>query len=150
MSAQISAFGPASPTASFASSNGRVPRRATPAEREAVFSLRYEAYVRNGLIDPRPDGRLYDPRYDDCPDTWITATYIDGELASSTRVSVARDENAVFPAYTRLSRYHCSAVERAEGRGGVDANVGADRFGRALPGTALRNAAARLSRGRAL
>ncbi len=60
----------------------------TPAEKEAVFRLRYEAYIRNGLVEPRADGRLYDERYDDAPNAWITMTFIDGELAATTRVNL--------------------------------------------------------------
>jgi len=69
----------------------------TPAEREAVFRLRYEAYIRNGLIEPRADGRLHDQRYDEAPDARITMTFIDGELAGTTRVNLAADESAALP-----------------------------------------------------
>lgn len=72
----------------------------TPAEREAVFRLRYEAYIRNGLIETRADGRLHDERYDDAPNAWITMTFIDGELASTTRVNLGADETAILPAFT--------------------------------------------------
>jgi hypothetical protein len=72
----------------------------TPAEREAVYRLRYQAYLRNGLIDARADQRLHDERYDDGPNAWITTTYIDGELASTTRVNVGFDETALLPAFT--------------------------------------------------
>ncbi len=72
----------------------------TPAEREAVYQLRYEAYIRNGLIEPRADRRLHDERYDDAPDAWITTTFIDGELAGTTRVNLAADEDAILPSFT--------------------------------------------------
>ena len=36
-----------------------------PADREAVFRLRYDAYRRIGFLKPRPDDKLYDPLYDD-------------------------------------------------------------------------------------
>ena len=52
----------------------------TPIEKEAVYRLRYEAYVRNGLIEPRHDGRLYDPFYDDAPNAWVTSTFVDDEV----------------------------------------------------------------------
>jgi hypothetical protein len=70
-----------------------------PAAREAVYRLRYEAYIRNGLIEPRADGRLYDERYDEAPDAWITTTFIDGELAATTRVNLGADENAILPSF---------------------------------------------------
>jgi hypothetical protein len=69
----------------------------TPFEREAVYRLRYEAYVRQGLIEPRADGRLYDKTLDEAPNAWLTTTFIDGELASTFRVHVAADETGVLP-----------------------------------------------------
>jgi hypothetical protein len=66
-------------------------------EREAVFRLRYEAYVRNGLLEPRADRQLYDERYDDAPNSWITMTFVDGELAGTTRVNLGADENVILP-----------------------------------------------------
>jgi len=72
----------------------------TPAEKETVYRLRYEAYIRNGLVEPRADGRLYDERYDEARDAWITTTFIDGELAATTRVNMASDENAILPSFS--------------------------------------------------
>ncbi len=69
----------------------------TPADKEAVFRLRYEAYIRNGLIQPSLDGQLHDECYDDGPNSWITTTFIDGELAGTTRVNLASDENGSLP-----------------------------------------------------
>ena len=66
------------------------------AEREAIFRLRYQAFSRNGLIERRADEQLYDKRYDDAPESKITATFIDGELAGTTRISVGADENAAL------------------------------------------------------
>src|ERR1700722_15691283 len=57
----------------------------TPAEKEAVYRLRYEAYIREGLIEPRADGQLYDEALDDAP-------------PSTVRVHVASDETGVLPA----------------------------------------------------
>jgi N-acyl amino acid synthase FeeM len=71
----------------------------TPAEREAAFRLRYEAYLRNGLLEPRADGQMYDEGYDDGPSAWITTTYIDGELAGTARVNVSSDGDAVLPCF---------------------------------------------------
>jgi hypothetical protein len=75
----------------------------TPAEREAAYRLRYEAYIRDGRIEPRADGRLHDERYDDAPNGRIMTTFIDGELAGTTRVHVASDESAVLPALAAFS-----------------------------------------------
>jgi hypothetical protein len=67
------------------------------AEKDAVYQLRYEAYIREGLIEPRADGRLCDRGLDDSPNAWITTTFVDGELASTFRVHVASDENEALP-----------------------------------------------------
>jgi hypothetical protein len=69
----------------------------TSAEKEAVYRLRYEAYIRQGLIAPRADGRLYDEGVDDAPNAWITTMFIDGELASTVRIHVADREGAEIP-----------------------------------------------------
>jgi hypothetical protein len=69
----------------------------TRAEKEAVYRLRYEAYIREGLVDPRADGRLCDRTLDDAPNARITTTFIDGELACTVRVHVAADEDSVLP-----------------------------------------------------
>jgi hypothetical protein len=67
------------------------------AEREAIFRLRYRAYLHEGAIAPRADGRLAD-RFDNLPNSWIFGVYVDGELASSLRVSVATPDNPETPA----------------------------------------------------
>jgi hypothetical protein len=69
----------------------------SPAEREAAFRLRYQAYLRNGLLAPRADGQIYDERYDDAPNAWITMTFVDGELAGTTRLNLGAGENAILP-----------------------------------------------------
>jgi hypothetical protein len=69
----------------------------TEREREEVFRLRYDAYVRNGLMEPRSDRRLFDERYDNAANAWITTTFIDGELAGSVRVSIGAGMDANLP-----------------------------------------------------
>jgi hypothetical protein len=68
-----------------------------PAEREAAFRLRSEAYQKNGVLQRSDGDRLYDPRYDDAPNAWVTTTFIDGELAGTVRVNLGVDENAILP-----------------------------------------------------
>jgi hypothetical protein len=75
----------------------------TRTEKEAVYRLRYEAYIRQGLIEPRAEGRLYDNAQDDTRNAWITTTFIDGELASTARVHVAADENGALPSLGAFS-----------------------------------------------
>ncbi len=68
------------------------------ADREAAYRLRYEAYLRQNLLDQRLDAMLYDEVYDKSPNSLTTMTYIDGELASTVRVHVVSEEAAVSPA----------------------------------------------------
>jgi hypothetical protein len=68
------------------------------ADREAAYRLRYEAYLRQNLLNERLDAMLYDEVYDKSPNSLITMTYIDGELASTVRVHVITDEAAISPA----------------------------------------------------
>jgi hypothetical protein len=68
-----------------------------PVDREAAYRLRYDAYLRENLLNPRLDAILYDEVYDKSPNSLTTMTYIDGELASTVRVHVISDEVAVSP-----------------------------------------------------
>jgi hypothetical protein len=68
-----------------------------PADREAAFRLRFEAYQRIGFLQRSEGDRLYDPRYDDAPKAWITTTFIDGELAGTVRVNIGAGEDAILP-----------------------------------------------------
>lgn len=69
----------------------------TEADKEAIYALRYRAYVHEGAIEPRADRRLRD-RFDDAPNSWIFGVFVDGALASSLRISVATPENPDTPA----------------------------------------------------
>ena len=79
----------------------RVEHRAalSSADREAAYRLRYEAYLRENLLNQRVDAMLYDEVYDASPNSLTTTTFIDGELASTVRVHVVADEEAVSPAH---------------------------------------------------
>ncbi len=69
----------------------------TEAEKEAIYSLRYRAYLHEGAIEPRADQRLTD-RFDDLPNSWVFGIYLDGELTSSIRISVATPDSDDTPA----------------------------------------------------
>src|SRR4030081_717658 len=64
----------------------------TEAEKDAISRLRYRAYLHEGAIEPRADQRLTD-RFDELPNSWVFGVYLDGELTSSIRVSVATLDN---------------------------------------------------------
>lgn len=72
-------------------------RAETDEDREAIYRLRYEAYLREGAI-PESFGRSYSDRYDDLDNAWIVGTYLDGHLASSFRLHVATRDYPEMPA----------------------------------------------------
>jgi len=67
-------------------------RRAdTSEQREAIFRLRYDAYLREGAISRNWSG-MFSDRYDDTPNAYLFGLYIDDKLASSIRIHVATKE----------------------------------------------------------
>jgi hypothetical protein len=64
-------------------------------QREAIFRLRYRAYMREGAISRNNCGTFSDP-YDKKGNVFLFGFYIDGELASSIRVHVASKEHPEF------------------------------------------------------
>lgn len=71
-------------------------------ERDAIFRLRYQAYLAEGNIAPNASGRFTDA-YDDTDNAWIFGLYLDGKLASSIRLHIASKENPEFPSYKVFS-----------------------------------------------
>jgi hypothetical protein len=63
----------------------------TPQEKEAIYNLRYRAYLREGAVQESADQRVID-QYDDLPNSWTFGIYIHGELYSSVRISVLTSE----------------------------------------------------------
>lgn len=80
----------------------RYRRALAHADREAIFRLRHEAYVREGAIGARADGRFADA-VDDQDNTFLYGIYIDDALVGSIRLTVtlpyatALPTTAVFP-----------------------------------------------------
>lgn len=73
-------------------------RRAdTGPEKELIYRLRYEAYLKEGMTKPSASGRLYDD-YDEAPNSWLFGLYIGDKLASSIRINVASQERGPSPA----------------------------------------------------
>ena len=80
-------------------------RRAETAEdREAIFQLRYRAYLREGAIEPS-FGRRYSDRYDDADNAWLVGLYLDGLLASSFRLHVGTRDFPDIPAMQVFKEY---------------------------------------------
>jgi N-acyl-L-homoserine lactone synthetase len=65
-------------------------------EREAIFRLRYEAYLRDQGIAPN-SSKMFSDAYDDAGNVYLFGLYIDNELASSIRIHVASKEHPEFP-----------------------------------------------------
>jgi hypothetical protein len=63
----------------------------TEAEKDAIYRLRYRAYLNEGAIEPHRDRKVTD-HYDDAPNTWIFGVHVHGELYSSIRISVLTSE----------------------------------------------------------
>src|ERR1700761_9686216 len=63
----------------------------TPAEKEAIYNLRYRAYLREGAVKESPEQRVVD-QYEDLPNAWTFGVYLHGELCSSVRISVLTPE----------------------------------------------------------
>lgn len=63
---------------------------------EAIFRLRYQAYVRDGTISPNSSGTFSDA-YDETGNVYLLGLYIDDELASSIRLHTASSEHPDFP-----------------------------------------------------
>ncbi|WP_316219280.1 N-acyl amino acid synthase FeeM domain-containing protein [Bradyrhizobium sp. SZCCHNR2026] len=59
----------------------------TPEDKDRIYHLRYNAYLREGAILPSESGRVTD-EYDDLPNSFIFGVYVDDELYSSIRISV--------------------------------------------------------------
>lgn len=74
-----------------------VRRADTDEEREAIFRLRYNAYLREGAIPANSSGRFADDD-DEADNAYLIGLYIDGELATSLRLHIASNKgNAHCP-----------------------------------------------------
>jgi hypothetical protein len=69
----------------------------TAEERDAVYKLRYQAYMREGAIQPDPSETFSDP-LDASANVWIFGVYLDGRLASSIRLHIATPACGELPA----------------------------------------------------
>jgi N-acyl-L-homoserine lactone synthetase len=68
----------------------------TEADREAIFRLRYEAYLREGAISPN-FSRKFSDAFDETDNVWLFGVYIDDVLAGSMRLHVATRDYPVLP-----------------------------------------------------
>lgn len=66
-------------------------------EREAIYRLRYDAYLRKEAIQPNLNRKVIDA-YDSLPNAWTFGVYVDDKLASSFRLHVSSEEFPHLPA----------------------------------------------------
>lgn len=72
-------------------------RAETASEKEAIYRLRYDCYLREGAIRANSSG-LFQDSYDEAPNVWIFGLFLDGTLVSSIRVHAATADHPVSPA----------------------------------------------------
>lgn len=65
-------------------------------ERNDIFRLRYDAYMREGSI-PANSSRIFTDPFDETDNAYIFGLYIDDQLASSIRIHVSSKEHPEFP-----------------------------------------------------
>lgn len=72
-------------------------RRAdSPEQRQAIFRLRYQAYLREGAIEPNPSG-IFTDAFDEIGNVFIFGLHVDGELAGSLRLHIGSRQYPEFP-----------------------------------------------------
>jgi hypothetical protein len=74
------------------------------AELDAVLRLRYEAYLKEGAIEPSKTQKLADA-FDDTDNVYNFGIYIDGELASALRLHVLFNVRQVSPAMESFGEF---------------------------------------------
>ncbi len=69
----------------------------TPDEKETIYRLRYEAYLREGAIVADFGRRLAD-RFDDAENAWTFGLFLEDRLVSSLRIHIASPSHPDTPA----------------------------------------------------
>ncbi|MDE2578588.1 MAG: hypothetical protein KGL46_07285 [Hyphomicrobiales bacterium] len=66
-------------------------------EKRDIYRLRYQAYLREGALDPNVEESFSD-QYDLSPNVWIIGVHINRQLAASIRLHIAREPFDEIPA----------------------------------------------------
>jgi Autoinducer synthase len=85
----------------------------TDHEREQIFRLRYDAYLREGAIAPNFIKKLSD-RFDDAENAWTFGLHVDGKIVSSIRICVSSSEHPMTPAVEAFSDLLGPEIERGK------------------------------------
>jgi N-acyl-L-homoserine lactone synthetase len=80
-------------------------------DRETIFRLRYNAYLREGAIAPLLTKKLHD-HYDDAENSWIFGLFIDDRLVSSLRICASSPAHPMTPAVEAFPDVLGPEVER--------------------------------------
>lgn len=79
-----------------------VRRAETLEERDNIYRLRYQAYLREGAISPNCTGTFSDP-YDESENAYLFGLYLDGDLVSSLRMHIGSQDHPKFPSLEAFS-----------------------------------------------
>jgi hypothetical protein len=77
-------------------------RAETNEEKDAIYRLRYDAYLREGMVPAHPSRRVTD-KYD--ASAWNFGLFIDGKLASSLRINVGTPDKREIPGMQVFSEH---------------------------------------------
>lgn len=69
----------------------------TDEERDAIFRLRYEAYLKEGAITSN-FSKSFSDKFDDADNCWLYGVHVDGVLAASLRLHVCSSAHPEMPA----------------------------------------------------
>jgi hypothetical protein len=88
----------------------RYERVTQEAQRKAIAKLRYEAYLREGLVSRNEFAKVTDPD-DDAENAYLFGVFIDTTLASSIRLHVASREQPRLPSLDLFPEYLRPALD---------------------------------------
>lgn len=80
---------------------------------EDIYRLRYDSFLRAGMLESDPSGMLQD-RWDDLPNSYRFAVYYDGELMSTMRINYVSSACPSSPASDTFPEVMTERVARGE------------------------------------
>jgi N-acyl-L-homoserine lactone synthetase len=82
-------------------------------QREAIYHLRYKAYLRDGAISSRLSETFSDA-YDETNNAYLFGSYIDGHLTNSLRLHVVSKEHPHSPSLEVFPEYLLSKLDAGQ------------------------------------
>lgn len=80
---------------------------------EDIYRLRYDSFLRAGMLNADPSGMLHD-RWDDLPNSYRFAVYYDGQLMSTMRLHHITRDFPYAPAYDTFPEALAERVAKGE------------------------------------